>query len=109
MAEVVDSRHPDFKEGDLVWGITGWEEYTHIGDPASLFKIQHTDVPLSYHTSILGMPALTADAGFYEICSPKKGERVFISAAAGGIGQLVGQFAKLGLLCCWKCWQSRQG
>ncbi|RWW76649.1 hypothetical protein BHE74_00015246 [Ensete ventricosum] len=45
--------------------------------------------------SILCMPGLTAYAGFYEICSPKKGEYVFISAASGAVGQLVGQFAKL--------------
>uniref|UniRef100_A0A2N9HWW5 Alcohol dehydrogenase-like C-terminal domain-containing protein n=1 Tax=Fagus sylvatica TaxID=28930 RepID=A0A2N9HWW5_FAGSY len=42
-----------------------------------------------------GMPGMTAYAGFYEVCSPKKGEYVFISAAAGAVGQLVGQFAKL--------------
>lgn len=43
----------------------------------------------------IGMPGLTAYAGFYEICSPKKGEYVFVSAASGAVGQLVGQFAKL--------------
>ena len=41
------------------------------------------------------MPGLTAYAGFYEICSPKKGERVFVSSASGAVGQLVGQLAKL--------------
>lgn len=41
------------------------------------------------------MPGLTAFGGFYEVCSPKKGENVFISAASGAVGQLVGQFAKL--------------
>ena len=41
------------------------------------------------------MPGLTAYAGFYEICSPKKGETVYVSAASGAVGQLVGQFAKL--------------
>lgn len=41
------------------------------------------------------MPGLTAYAGFFNVCAPKKGERVFISAAAGAVGQLVGQFAKL--------------
>jgi NADPH-dependent curcumin reductase CurA len=43
----------------------------------------------------VGMPGMTAYAGFYEVCSPKKGEYVFISAASGAVGQLVGQFAKL--------------
>jgi NADPH-dependent curcumin reductase CurA len=44
---------------------------------------------------IQGMPGLTAFVGFHEVCSPKEGEYVFISAAAGAVGQLVGQFAKL--------------
>ena len=44
---------------------------------------------------LTGMPGMTAYAGFFEVCSPKKGERVFISAASGAVGQLVGQFAKL--------------
>ena len=44
---------------------------------------------------IVGMPGMTAYAGFYEVCSPKKGEYVFVSAASGAVGQLVGQFAKL--------------
>ena len=43
----------------------------------------------------IGMPGMTAYAGFHEVCSPKKGEYVFVSAASGAIGQLVGQFAKL--------------
>ncbi|KAJ8755385.1 hypothetical protein K2173_019183 [Erythroxylum novogranatense] len=95
VAEVVDSSHPDFKIGDLVWGNTSWEEYSLITAPEGFIKIQHTDVPLSYYTGILGMPGMTAYVGFYEICSPKEGERVYISAASGAVGQLVGQFAKL--------------
>ncbi|KAM0052644.1 putative oxidoreductase [Helianthus debilis subsp. tardiflorus] len=95
VAKVVDSTHSNFKKGDLVWGGTRWEEYCIIDDPQVLFKIQDTDVPLSYYTGILGMPGMTAYAGFYEICAPKKGEYVFVSAAAGAVGQLVGQFAKL--------------
>ncbi|XXG89417.1 hypothetical protein AAC387_Pa12g1419 [Persea americana] len=95
VAKVLDSGHPDFKEGDLVWGTTGWEEFSLIQAPESLFKITHTDVPLSYYTGLLGMPGLTAYAGLYEVCSPKKGETVFVSAASGAVGQLVGQFAKL--------------
>ena len=43
----------------------------------------------------VGMPGMTAYAGFYEICSPKKGEYVYVSSASGAVGQLVGQFAKL--------------
>ncbi|KAK7825772.1 2-alkenal reductase (NADP(+)-dependent) [Quercus suber] len=95
VAKVLDSGHPDFKKGDLIWGMTGWEEYSLITKTQGVFKIHHTDVPLSYYTGLLGMAGTTAYIGFYEICSPKKGERVFISAASGAVGQLVGQFAKL--------------
>ncbi|GMH29109.1 hypothetical protein Nepgr_030952 [Nepenthes gracilis] len=95
VAKVLDSGHPNFKKGDLVWGTTEWEEYSLITSPEDLFKIEHTDVPLSYYTGILGMPGLTAYVGFHHICSPRKGDRVFVSAASGAVGQLVGQFAKL--------------
>ncbi|XP_027120038.1 2-alkenal reductase (NADP(+)-dependent) isoform X1 [Coffea arabica] len=95
VAEVLDSTHSNFNKGDLVWGRTTWEDHSIITSTESLAKIQHTDVPLSYYTGILGMPGMTAYAGFFEVCSPKKGERVFISAASGAVGQLVGQFAKL--------------
>ncbi|KAK6138699.1 hypothetical protein DH2020_027561 [Rehmannia glutinosa] len=97
VSRVVDSSNPNFKKGDLVWGITSWEEYTLIKSPRNSIQNQETDtdVPLSYYTGILGMPGMTAYAGFYEVCSPQKGETVFISAASGAIGQLVGQFAKL--------------
>ncbi|KAB5548549.1 hypothetical protein DKX38_011955 [Salix brachista] len=95
VAKILDSTHPNYKKGDFAWGFTGWEEYSLIVSPQILFKIEHTDVPLSYYTGILGMPGMTAYAGFYEICTPKKGEYVYISAASGAVGQIVGQFAKL--------------
>ncbi|KAK4566124.1 hypothetical protein RGQ29_002363 [Quercus rubra] len=84
VAKVLDSRHSNFKK-----------EYSVITELEGVFKIQHTDVPLSYYTGILGMPGLSAYVSFYKVCSPKKGEYVFISAASGAVGQLVGQFAKL--------------
>ncbi|CAI0417953.1 unnamed protein product [Linum tenue] len=95
VSKVVDSGHPDYKKGDLVWGGTAWEEYSIIENPKGLFKIPDPSVPLSYYTGILGMPGMTAYFGFYDICAPKKGEYVFVSAASGAVGQLVGQFAKL--------------
>ncbi|CAJ2664873.1 unnamed protein product [Trifolium pratense] len=94
VSKVLESGHQDYKKGDLVWGITKWEEYSLI-PAAGMFKIEHTDVPLSYYTGILGMPGMTAYAGFFELGCPKKGENVFVSAASGAVGQLVGQFAKL--------------
>ncbi|CAO2174210.1 unnamed protein product [Urochloa humidicola] len=102
VARVVDSSDPRLAAGNLVWGITGWEDYSVVKPPATAFlsKISHhTDgaaaVPLSYYTGILGMPGLTAYVGFHEICAPKAGETVFVSAASGAVGQLVGQFARL--------------
>ncbi|XP_048565491.1 2-alkenal reductase (NADP(+)-dependent) [Triticum urartu] len=95
VARVVDSTHPGFVAGDIVSGMTGWEEYSLIDKPEQLNKIQQSDIPLSYHLGLLGMPGFTAYVGFYEICSPKKGEFVFVSAASGAVGQIVGQLAKL--------------
>lgn len=59
---MLDSSHPDFKKGDLIWGMTGWEEY-NILTPAGHFKIDHTDVPLSYYTGILGKFLKTEHVG----------------------------------------------
>lgn len=53
VVEVLDYRNPEFKKGDFVWGMTGWEEYSLITAP-HLFKVQHTYVPLSYYIGILG-------------------------------------------------------
>ena len=54
VAKVLDSGHPNFSAGDLVWGTTGWEEYSLIQNPEKLKKIHHTDVPLTHYTGILG-------------------------------------------------------
>ncbi|KAL8030533.1 hypothetical protein ABFX02_14G291900 [Erythranthe guttata] len=68
VGRVVDSSNPNFKNGDLIWGITGWEEYTLLKSTQGLFKIHHTDgVPLSYYTGLLGMAGTTAYSGFYEL------------------------------------------
>ncbi|KAG2615396.1 2-alkenal reductase (NADP(+)-dependent)-like isoform X2 [Panicum virgatum] len=75
--------------------MTGWEEYTLVPKPESFFKINHPELPLSYYTGVLGMPGLTAWAGFFDVGKPKKGDYVFVSAASGAVGQLVGQLAKL--------------
>uniref|UniRef100_A0A0C9RSG9 TSA: Wollemia nobilis Ref_Wollemi_Transcript_15129_1387 transcribed RNA sequence n=1 Tax=Wollemia nobilis TaxID=56998 RepID=A0A0C9RSG9_9CONI len=95
VSKVVMSNHPEFKQGDLVTGFAGWEEYSLIPEGRALQKIPYTDVPLSYYLGVLGMPGHTAYVGLFEVSSPKAGENVYISAAAGAVGQLVGQFAKL--------------
>ncbi|XP_064977709.1 polygalacturonase-like [Musa acuminata AAA Group] len=95
VAKVVDSTNPNFCVGDYITGLTGWEEYSTIVRTEQLRKIEVFDVPLSYHVGLLGMTGFTAYVGFYEICAPKKGDFVFVSAASGAVGQLVGQLAKL--------------
>ncbi|KAK1591016.1 hypothetical protein Q3G72_000890 [Acer saccharum] len=88
VGKVVESGHGELKKGDLVWGLTRWEEYSLITNPESLIKILHTDLPLSYYTGILGISGMTAWAGFYQVCSPKKREYVYISSAFGAVGQV---------------------
>ncbi|CAL0316936.1 unnamed protein product [Lupinus luteus] len=96
VSKVIDSDHPNFKPGDFISGFTGWEQYSLIKKTEQLRKIKpDDDIPLSFHVGLLGMPGFTAYAGFYEVCSPRKGEYVFVSAASGAVGQLVGQLAKL--------------
>ncbi|GKA11673.1 NADP(+)-dependent 2-alkenal reductase [Tanacetum coccineum] len=96
VSRVVDSNNPDFKAGDLVSGLTNWEEYSVIKNTGQLKKLQKDDdIPLSYYLGLLGSPGFTAYAGFYEVCAPKKGDYVYVSAASSAVGQLVGQLAKL--------------
>ncbi|XP_061359457.1 2-alkenal reductase (NADP(+)-dependent) isoform X2 [Gastrolobium bilobum] len=96
VSKVIFSDNPNFKAGDFISGFTGWEEYSFIHKTDQLRKIQPDhQIPLSFHLGLLGMPGFTAYAGFYEVCSPSKGEYVFVSAASGAVGQLVGQLAKL--------------
>ncbi|KAF2292041.1 hypothetical protein GH714_000296 [Hevea brasiliensis] len=72
VSKVVASDNPDFKPGDLVSGITGWEEYSLIQKPEQLRRVQQDDIPLSFNLGLLGMPGLTAYAGFYEVAKLDK-------------------------------------
>jgi NADPH-dependent curcumin reductase CurA len=93
LAEVVDSRDPAFKPGDLVFTETGWQDYAVV--PArGLAKLGHAD-PITHLISVYGTAGLTAYFGLLEIGQPKEGETIVVSAAAGGVGSIVGQIAKL--------------
>ncbi|XP_057485254.1 NADPH-dependent oxidoreductase 2-alkenal reductase-like [Actinidia eriantha] len=95
VGRVVASGHPDFEKDDLVAGLISWGEYSIVKGAVMLNKLDPMGFPLSYHVGILGFSGITAYGGFFEICKPKKGEKVFVSAASGSVGNLVGQYAKL--------------
>ncbi|KAI3454961.1 hypothetical protein Pfo_011624 [Paulownia fortunei] len=97
VGRVVDSGHPDFKTSDLVSGLLNWGEYTVVKGDHLLQKLDTSmGFPLSYYAGgVLGSSGLTAYGGFFQVCKPKKGEKVFVSAASGSVGILVGQYAKL--------------
>ena len=99
ISRVIKSDSPRFKTGDLIILVAGCptEEYSAI--PADIVNsAQPFTNPLGLDPKLfvgaLGMPGLTAWSSFYEIGEPKKGETIFISSAAGAVGQLVGQLAK---------------
>lgn len=91
---VVASQHPRFKEGDYVTGVFGVQEYA-ISNGERARKVDINLAPLPVHLSALGMPGMTAYFGLLEIGQPKSGETVVTSAAAGAVGSVVGQIAKI--------------
>ncbi|GES62321.1 oxidoreductase, zinc-binding dehydrogenase family [Aspergillus terreus] len=98
IAKVVRSNNANYKEGDLVIGFMPIQEYVALG-AEHLAHIKPLDNPLGIEDlrvflGALGMPGLTAYSSLYEIGKPKKGETIFVSAASGAVGQLVGQLAK---------------
>ncbi len=92
--EVVASKHPDFKPGDVVLGYAGWQDYA-VSDGAGLRKLDARRAPVSTALGVLGMPGMTAYAGLLTIGQPKGGETVAVAAATGPVGSLVGQIAKI--------------
>ncbi|HZR10793.1 MAG TPA: NADP-dependent oxidoreductase [Myxococcales bacterium] len=94
VAEVIESKNPDFKPGDLVAGMAGWQEYQVTGG-AGLRKLDVGRIPPSAYLGCVGMPGVTAWYGLTRIGKPKEGETVVVSAAAGAVGSVVGQLAKL--------------
>ncbi len=94
VGEVVESKNPKFKADDLVLGMFGWQQYG-VSNGAGVNKIDASRVPMSAFLGVLGMPGVTAWVGLLDICQPKAGETVVVSAASGAVGSVVGQIAKL--------------
>lgn len=102
VAEVLRSTDAKYAEGDIVVAFANWEEYTVLSTvSAGLSGIQKipgarsAKYPLSYLVGVLGMPGLTAYVGLHKICEPlTAGQTLYVSAASGAVGQVVGQYAK---------------
>ena len=93
VGEVIESKSPKLAKGDFVVGPLGWQEYA-VADAAAVMKIDAKLAPPSVYLGTLGMPGVTAWVGLIDICQPKAGETVVVSAASGAVGSVVGQLAK---------------
>ena len=93
IAEVVESKAPGFAKGDLVFADTGWQDYAALPGK-QLIKVPHVE-PMTHLLSVYGIAGLTAYFGLLRVGEPKAGETVVVSAAAGSVGSLVGQIAKI--------------
>ena len=101
VAQVVESRIDGYRAGDFVFNTNGWQRYGLTGDGISVFgymfprKLDPKVAPISTAVGVLGMLGLTAYSGLVVQCAPRAGETVVVSAASGGVGQVVGQIAKI--------------
>ena len=95
VAQVVESRHPDFAPGDIAVCSNGWQEYGLSTGDIELRKLDPEAAPVSTAIGILGMPGLTAWAGLLHLGEPMPGETVLVSAACGPVGCMVGQLARI--------------
>lgn len=96
VSEVVESRHPEFSPGDLVHGHMGWEDYSlsdGTGFTAS-YRVPE-GIPPNWAIGALGLTGIVAYFGVHEIARPKAGETIVISGAAGGVGSIASQLAKI--------------
>jgi NADPH-dependent curcumin reductase CurA len=94
VGEVAQSNHPGFAAGEIVEGQFDWQQYS-VSNGSGVRKVDPNRAPISTALGILGMPGLTAYFGLLDIGKPQVGETVLVSGAAGAVGSLVGQIAKI--------------
>lgn len=94
IGEVIDSKHEKFKTGDFVSGWGGVQQYS-INDGKNWYKVDPSIAPLTTYIGTLGMPGMTAYFGILEVGKLKEGDIVLVSGAAGAVGSIVGQIAKI--------------
>ena len=101
VSQVVESRVSGFEPGDFLFNTNGWQTHGLTGDGIDVFtymfprRIDPATAPISTAVGVLGMLGLTAYAGLVVQCRPRAGETVVVSAASGGVGQVVGQIARI--------------
>ncbi len=101
VGQIVASRMADFAEGDYVFAPLGWQRFGLLGADVDVFgymfprRLDPALAPISAAVGVLGMLGLTAYSGLIVQCDPQPGETVVVSAASGGVGQVVGQLAKI--------------
>ncbi|MEE8558465.1 MAG: NADP-dependent oxidoreductase [Myxococcota bacterium] len=94
VGHVIESRHSGFEAGDFVMSLMAWRE-AFLSDGGGLRKVDGKVAPLSAYLGALGGPGLTAYGALLDIGAPKEGETVFVSGAAGAVGSLAGQIARI--------------
>ena len=95
VGEVVESRHPDFAEGDRVQGLFGWQEYAVGGRGLAQGTKVPEGMPITWPLGVCGITGLTAYFGLLDLGRPEPGETVLVSGAAGATGSVAAQIAKL--------------
>lgn len=91
---IIESNHPDFNVGEYVYGQTGIQQYI-VTDGKGWHKVDPSLAPLPMYLGTLGMPGMTAYFGILEVGELKEGDNVLVSGAAGAVGSIVGQIAKI--------------
>jgi NADPH-dependent curcumin reductase CurA len=94
LGEVVASEHPRFSPGDLVVGQTGWQDYA-VARGGQVRKVPPFLDPPTLALHAVGVTGFTAYFGLFDVCQPRPGDTVVVSGAAGAVGQIVGQLAKI--------------
>lgn len=97
VARILESRHPDWKAGEIVQGQLGWRTYARsaMTPKEKFFRVSSHDLPYALACGVLGMAGLSAHAGYFACGQPRPGDVTVVSGAAGGVGSMVVQMARI--------------